>query len=524
MDLRTPLSRMAAMFRTRKLDDSLDEELRAHLDLAIEENLRRGMPEADARRSAMREFGGMTQVREAYRVRRGMPWLEQIRRDVRFGIFQLYKSPGFTLTAILTLALGIRANTTVFSMINGLLLRPLPVPESGRLVVIGAYIGGPGPNYSLSEPLYRTLERQRGALGTVFGFDAESFQVKSGASTDVIFGQYVSGTFFDALETPPLLGRTLNAQDDRRGGNPAGFATLISETLWTNRFHRDPAILGSHMTIDNVGFTIVGIMPRSFFGADPLQRPQIFVPLADEEVLASERSMIKFGKGAWWLSVMARLAPGATVEQASSQVSGGTNAILHQSVRRRLDQAMQERHIGFLAERGSTGFTYIRLRFRRPLMAVFAMCGGILLLACLNLASLLMARGTARQRELATRMALGASRGRLIQQLLIEGLLLGVGGTAAGLAMAPSVGRLLVAVLLSGQRSAHLDTSLDWRVFTLAAAAAIFATLLFALVPAIKATSRNLIDRIKDGQHATLTQERGAILPRILLSTEVGWR
>jgi predicted permease len=233
--------------------------------------------------------------------------------------------------------------------------------------------------------------------------------------------------------------------------------------------------------------------------------------------------MIKFGKGAWWLSVMARLAPGATVEQASSQVSAGTNAILHQSVQ---DEGwikrMQERHIGFVAERGSTGFTYIRLRFRRPLMAVFAMCGGILLLACLNLASLLMARGTARQRELATRMALGASRGRLIQQLLIEGLLLGVGGTAAGLAMAPAVGRLLVAVLLSGQRSAHLDTSLDWRVFMLAAAAAIFATLLFALVPAIKATSRNLIDRIKDGQHATLTQERGGILPRILLSVEVG--
>lgn len=523
MDLRTLLSRMTAMFRSRKLDDSLDEELRAHLDLAIEENVRRGMTEAEAHRSAMREFGGLAQVREAYRVRRGLPWLEQIRRDLRFGLFQLYKSPGFTLTAILTLALGIGANTTVFSMINGLLLRPLPVPDSGRLVVIGANMGGPGPNYGLSEVLYRTFERQRGALGTVFAFDAEGFQVKSGASTEVISGQYVSGTFFDALETPPLLGRTLNAQDDRRGGNPAGFAALISETLWTNRFHRDAAILGSHMTIDNVSFTIVGVMPRSFFGADPLQRPQIFVPLADEEVLNGERSMIKFGKGAWWLSVMARLAPGATAEQANAQVSAGTNAILHQSVQ---DEGwvkrMQERHIGFLAERGSTGFTYIRLRYRRPLMAVFAMCGGILLLACLNLASLLMARGTARQRELATRMALGASRGRLIRQLLLEGLLLGVGGTAAGLAIAPAVSRLLVAVLLSGQRSAHLDTSLDWRVFALAAAAAIVATLLFALVPAIKATARNLIDRIKDGQHATLTQERRAVLPRVLLGMEVG--
>src|SRR6185437_3205419 len=167
-----------------------------------------------------------------------------------------------------------------------------------------------------SEPLFRGLERRHGAFSTVFAFDGEPFQVKSGSSTEVMFGQYVSGTFFDALEVPPLLGRTLNAQDDRRGGNPSGYAVVISETLWTNRFHRDPDILGRHMVIDTLDFTVVGVMPRTFVGAEPLQRPQIFVPLADEEVLAGERSLIKFGKGAWWLSIMGRLAPGATVPQA----------------------------------------------------------------------------------------------------------------------------------------------------------------------------------------------------------------
>ena len=523
MDLvRTLFSRIASVFRGRSLDASLDEELRAHVDMAAEDHIRNGVPKAEARRLALREFGGVTQAREAYRLQRGLPLIEQIRRDVRFGIYQLWKSPGFTLTAILTLALGVGANTTVFSMINGLLLRPLPVPQSNRLAVLGMNLGGPQPNYSFPEPIFRTLERRHSAFSTVFAFDRSPFMVKSGASTEIIFGQYVSGSFFSALQTPPLLGRTLTPQDDRKGGDPAGFATVIGETLWNNRFHRDPAILGRRIVLDNVAFTIVGVMPRSFFGADPLQRPQLFVPLADEEVLAGDRSFIKFAERAWWLNVMGRLAPGATLEQANSEVSTASSAILHDAVPdAKWVAGMEKHHFSISAEQGSNGFTYMRLRFRKPLVAVFAMCGGILLLACLNLASLLMARGTARQRELATRMALGASRRRLIQQLLVEGLLLGIAGAAAGLAIAPAVSQLLVAVLIGGRQGAYLDTSLDWRVFSFAAAAAVMATLLFALVPAIKATSRSIMERMKVGQHSTLTHERRAIFPRILLGSEV---
>lgn len=521
--VRSLLTRTVSIFRARRLDASLDEELGAHIDMAAADHVRRGVPETEARRLALREFGGVTQAREAYRTQRGLPLLEQIRRDVRFGFYQLWKSPGFTLTAILTLALGIGANVTIFSMINGLLLRPLPVPDSNRLVVLSMSRNGPKAQYTFPESVFRGLERSRGAFSTVFAFDRSPFQVKSGSGTEIVYGQYVSGTYFAALETPPLLGRTLTPQDDRKGGDPTGFATVISETLWNNRFHRDPDILGRRIVLDNVAFTIVGVMPRSFFGPDPIERPQIFVPLADEEVLRGERSLIKFAHHAWWLGVMGRLAPGATIEQANTQVSAATDAIFRQTVPDAgWIKRMEENHLTFAAESASTGFTEVKLRFRKPLIAVFAMCGGILLLACLNLASLLMARGAARQRELATRMALGASRSRLIRQLLVEGLLLGMAGTAAGLALAPVVSQILVAVLLGGEKAAALDTSVDWRVFTFAAAGAILATLLFALLPAVKATSRGLMDRMKDGQHATLTHERRAILPRILLGAEVG--
>lgn len=518
--IRTLLSRTCALFRTRSLDAVLDEEMRAHIDLAIEDLVGRGVPEAEARRIALCEFGGVTQIRETYRIQRGLPWVEQFRRDLRFGVHQLRNSPGFAITAILTLALGIGANTTVFSMINGLLLRPLPVPQSETLAVLGMDRGWKTPAFSFSEPIFRALERRQGAFNNVFAFSQAPFQVKSGSSNEMVFGQYVSGTFFNALQTPPLLGRTLTPQDDRKDGDSSGFAVVISETLWNNRYHRDPAIVSHRMVIDNVAFTIVGVMPRSFFGADPLQRPQIFLPLADEEVLNGERSMIKAAHHAWWLNVMGRLAPGATLQQADAQISAASRAILQESVHN--TGWNLENQIRIFAESGSTGFTYIRLQFRKPLVAVFAMCGGVLLLACLNLASLLMARGTARQRELATRMALGASRRRLVHQLLVEGLLLGIVGTAGGLAIAPGVSHLLVAVLLGGQQGTYLDTSLDWRVFTFAGAIAIVATLLFALIPALKATSRNLIERIKDGQHATSSNERRAILSRVLLGAEVG--
>ena len=317
----------------------------------------------------------------------------------------LLKSPGFTAVALVTLALGVGANTTVFSMINGLLLRPLPVPESNRLAVIGVDMGRDmglsSINYSFSEPLFRGIEHRQEVFSQVFAFNHTTLQVRGSSENKNVQGQFVSGEFFNALKTSPLLGRTLTPADDREGGDPAGFGVVISESFWERWFNRAPNVIGQKLQIDNTEFTVVGVMPKKFFGADPLQRPDLFIPLATEPVLNGLRSMTKFGVHAWWLMVMGRLQPGTTIEQANAQVASVSSAVFHQipSDAQWMGQ-MEKGHAHFVAENGSAGFTYVRLLFRKPLTAVFVMCGGILLLACLNLAGLLLARSAAREREL----------------------------------------------------------------------------------------------------------------------------
>lgn len=515
--------RLKALFRRRRMSREMAEELEFHHEMLRTKLERQGMTTVEADIAARRRFGNAGRWGERLHELWQFRGFENLQRDVIFSIRLLRKSPGFTAVALLTLVLGVGANTTVFSMIDGMLLRPLDVPESGRLAVIAIDMGQPRLRYSFPEPMFRGLESRHQVLSEVFAFNDADLQVRNGSTNENVYGQFVSGDFFTAMRTAPLLGRTLGEADDRPGGNPEGFGAVISESFWQTWFNRAPDIVGRRIQVDNVAFTVVGVMPKRFIGADPMQRPQLFVPLSTELVLNGDRSLTAAGNHGWWLTVMGRLQPGVSIEQARSQLAAATGSVLRE---RAADadsvQSFQKRKFEFTAEPGSAGFTYLRMNFRKPLVAVFAMCGGILLLACLNLASLLMARGAARQRELATRLAMGGTRRRLIQQLMVESFLLGVIGTALGLAIAPFVSRFLAAVLLSGNRDAYLDTSLDARMFAFAAIAAIAITLLSGLVPAFQATSRNLADRIKDGQHATQTQERRRILPRVLLSIEVG--
>jgi len=522
--IRTLVSRFAALFGKQKLDDELDEELRTHIEFAVEENLKLGMKAQQARTSALREFGGMTQTKETYCVQRGLPFVEQFGRDLRFAFRQLRKSPGFTIVALLTLALGVGANTAVFSLINGLLLRPLPLPHAEQLVVLRFDKGVSDPiDYEFCAPFFRDLENRREVFSEVFAYNGDTLLVKGQSGNENVPGMLVSGQFFQAMQTAPLRGRYLTPQDDRPGGSPAGLAVVISEDFWNNHFNRAPDAVGSTLIIANTHFTVVGVMPKRFIGPDPTQRPEIYAPLSADPIIDAPRNHIADGIHAWWLIVGARLKPGTSMEQANAALLTVSNPILQETgfADAGLMDEKENEHLHFAAEPGSRGYTYARFLFRKPLIAMFAMCGGILLLACLNLASLLMARGVARQRELATRLAMGATRRRVIQQLLNESLSIALLGTVAGLAAAPMVSHSLAALAENGFTEMRLDTSLDLRVFAFAALIAVVSSILIGLLAALQATAGNLNDHIKEGQQAKPAFERRKILPRVLMASEV---
>jgi len=519
------LGRLKSLFRKQRMSAEMAEELEFHQALLREKLLRQGVPPSQVKITVRRTFGNPIRWHERLRELWQFRTVENLLRDISFSIRLLKKSPGFTVIALLTLALGVGANTSVFSLVNGLLLRPLPVPHSDQLVVLGMDEGGPRINYSFPAPFFRALENKHDIFSDVLAYSGrDKLLVQGRSANENIPGMLVSGDYFGTLQIPPLVGRYLIPQDDQPGGSPSGLAAVITEHFWESWFSRSPSAIGSKLRIANTTFTVVGVMPKSFIGADPTQRPEIYVPLSSEPIIDAPENMIEAGFHGWWLTVIGRLQSGVTMQQANAALKPISLPILHDTVPDANWIARQEkRHFHFVAEPGSKGFTYIRFFFRNPLIALFAMCGGILLLACMNLTSLLMARSAARERELATRLAMGATRRRLIQQLMIESLLIATIGTVLGLAVAPLVSQALAVMLLSGHGlSIYLDTSLDFRVLAFAALSACTAAIVIGLIPAIQATSGTLNEAIKDGQHTTQVHERKRIFPRFLLASEVG--
>jgi predicted permease len=518
------MGRFKSLFQKSRHDREMAEELEFHQRLLREKLLRQGVPPTQVEKTLRNTFGNPARWHERLRELWQFRTVENLLRDLTFSVRMLKKSPGFTAVALLTLALGVGANAAVFSLINGLLLRPLAVPHSDQLAVIGMDRGQAELSYSFPAPFFRSLESRHEVFQSVFAFFSEKMLVRGQSANESIQGMLVSGDYFPALQTQPQLGRYLTSADDRVGGNPEGLAVVISDHFWGSWFNRSPNVLGSKLQIANTTFIVVGVMPKRFTGADPMRRPEIFVPLADEPIIDAPGSMIKDGPHAWWLTVMARAQPGVTLQQVNAALMPMSMPIARESVTEADPLAQLEKsHFHFVATSGARGFTYIRFFFSKPLIALFAMCAGILLLACLNLASLLMARGAARERELATRLAMGATRRRLVQQLLVESMLLAVLGTAIGLAVAPLVSQSLATMLLSANagEGVFLDTSIDIRVLGFAVVAVFLATVLVGLMPALQATSGSLNEHIKDGQHATAGHKRELLQP-IMLASEVG--
>ena len=439
--LRTLLSRCTAFFVTGKLDGELDEELGSHIEFAIQENLSRGMSDEDARRTALRQFGGLTQIKESYRLRRGLPLLDTLAQDIRFAARQMMRAPAFAAVAVLILALGIGANTAVFTLTHALLLSTLPVRDPGELVRLAIDLSATqtdSQNAPLNLPIIEAIQRQSHSFHDIFAWCVYDFPFKDGSINSGLHGAVVSGNAFEALGVLPAAGRLLNPSDDQPGGGPDGLAAVISHRIWVERYHSDPSIVGRHITVTDHGATIVGVAPAGFEGVIVAEHPDIYLPLEFSAVLYGEAA--NHDGGNLWLPTFARLNPGVSLKQASAEMNTLFPSIRNATVPAALLHLPVIQKARFEVKPARTGWSKLRLEYTGPLLLLQLMVAAVLLICCANLSGLFLARASARWQEFAIRGALGAGRRRIMRQLFIECLLLALPGALLGIGLAWAAG------------------------------------------------------------------------------------
>jgi predicted permease len=515
-----------AMTHRKRLDGEMQSELEFHIESYAADLMRGGLSREEAQRRARLELGSVEARKEQCRESLGLRLWDDLLADLRYGLRMLRKAPGFTGIAVVSLALGIGANTIVFTLAKEALLDTLAVPHADQLRLFAVEVGKNSPVHSMwgnfdrgpnggtlttsfSYPVYQILRQQNHSLEDLFAFKYLGGYNRLTATIDghaqVVDGELVSGNYYRELGVETALGRPIQASDDAMPGG--GAVAVISDGLWSRVFGRSPSVIGKTIQLNRTPVTIIGVNPPRFTGAGSVQTsPDIFVPLSMQPVLLPKgKESLLSDKDLWWLQIMGRAKPGVSDAAALAALS----VSLDQAVRATLTVAKDQGFLRLTLPSGSRGMNNSARELGTQIYVLLALVGLVLLLACANIANLLLARSAARQREVSVRMALGAGRGRILRQVFTESLLLSGLGGGAGFLLG-YLGRNLIPRLMSNSWGPQqLYSRFDWKIFAFTLGISIFTGLLFGLAPALQSTRTNVNTGLKDSAATTTKRRKG---------------